>query len=179
MASKYSPLPELIDGPDGYKILPPGRHTCSFSQFESRFVTERIVDHARRSRILEDFLAYRDQQLRCGLVVTSYWIDGSFTSDKVDPGDIDITSLVDGNASRPAGDFASWLNPKDYWKVFVHPHVERTLLVDGFAIVKYPDAAPQELLDNYLKMRGYWDDWWQRSRNTGDRESKGYVEVRF
>lgn len=145
--------------------------------FADRFAHSRTVDSARRERILTDFLTYRDQQLRCGLAVTSYWIDGSFTSDKIDPGDIDITAIIDGSASTPVDDFDDWLLPGDRWKTLPHPRVGRTLLVDGYAVVKVPDNHPSSA--GYQQLRGYWDDWWQRCRATGEQESKGYVEVRF
>lgn len=177
MTTLGTELPDFIEGPDGYGVLPHGRYTCSFDMFAHRFVHCRSVDNARRSQILSDFLEYRDQQIRCGITVTSYWIDGSFTSDKLDPGDIDIVAVVDGTASTPVEDYHDWLNPRDRWKTLPHPRVGRTLLVDGFAVVKVPDEHPA--CHNYLQMRGYWDDFWQRSRATGEQESKGYVEVRF
>lgn len=158
-------------------MLPRGRYTCSFDVFARRFVHNRTVDKARRNQILDDFVAYREQQLRCGIVVTSYWVDGSFTSDKLDPGDIDITAIVDGTGSTPVDDYDDWLNPRDKWKTLPHPRVGRTLLVDGYAVVKMPDNHPE--CEVYQRMRGYWDDWWQRSRATGEQETKGYVEVRF
>lgn len=177
MANTGTGLPDFIDGADGYRVLPPGRHPCSLDDFADRFAHERTTDRVRRQLILDDFLTFRDQQLRCGLAIISYWIDGSFTSDKIDPGDIDITTVVDGPASAPIDDFADWLNPKDRWKTLPHPRVGRTLLVDGYAVVKVPDNHPT--CADYLRTRGYWDDWWQRSRATGEVERKGFVEVRF
>ncbi|PBC35375.1 hypothetical protein CJ179_48120 [Rhodococcus sp. ACS1] len=116
-------------------------------------------------------------QLGHGLKVLSYWIDGSFTSSKLNPGDIDITALIDGVASAPTAGYDDWVNPADKWKTLVHPLVGRTINVDGYGIVKAPDGTPAA--NTYRSMRGYWDDWWQRCRSTGEEMSKGYVEVVF
>jgi hypothetical protein len=61
------------------------------------------------------------------------------------------------------------------WQHKIHPDVGKLLRVDGFAIVKAPDSHPG--IEDYYRLRGYWDDWWQRSRTTGAALTKGYVEV--
>ncbi|WP_157788855.1 DUF6932 family protein [Rhodococcus rhodochrous] len=169
-------IPDFVAGPDGYSVLPPGRWTCTTDDFKARFV-QGLPDAPRRKQIIEDLEEYQRQQQACGLVVTSYWIDGSFTSAKLNPGDIDVTAIIDGAASSPTGNAHHWINPGSQWKSIPHPDVGRTLLVDGFAVVKVPDGHPA--MSDYQQMRGYWDDWWQRCRGTGEAESKGYVEVRM
>jgi len=52
-----------------------------------------------RQSLVDDLDTYWDQQTRHGLVVTSYWIGGSFVSDKDQPGDIDFTAVIDGGSS--------------------------------------------------------------------------------
>lgn len=168
-------IPDFVDGHDGYGILPPGRHTCTAQEFEDRFVSG-LPDEPRRRQIFQDLEEYQVQQSRRGLSVISYWIDGSFTSAKLNPGDIDITAVVDSGTSQPAPDWQDWFSPGDHWKVNIHPEVQRPLLVDGFGILKVPDEHPAAR--EYLELRGYWDDWWQRCRGTGPATSKGYVEVK-
>jgi hypothetical protein len=51
--------------------------------------------------LLNDLDTYADQQARHGLVVSSYWIGGSFVSGKNRPGDLDFTAVIDGSASSP------------------------------------------------------------------------------
>ncbi|WJJ11496.1 hypothetical protein P9990_23545 [Prescottella equi] len=169
-------LPDFIAGVDGYEVLPTGRWTCTEQCFIDRFVTD-LPDSQRRKEIFDDFTQYRAMQAQAGLVVISYWIDGSFTSGKLNPGDIDVTAVIDGENSAPKPGYEDWMTPMDKWKSLVHPEVGRTLLVDGYSIVKTPDSHPN--ISAYHQMRGYWDDFWQRSRGTGEAASKGYVEVMF
>jgi hypothetical protein len=128
-----------------------------------------------RKRLFDDLDDYAEQQARHGLVVLSYWIGGSVVSDKGRPGDIDVTAVIDGPASRPDAGVGDWLNPGRTWQQNIHPDVGKLLRVDGYAIVKQPDTHPR--LADYYRLRGQWDDWWQRSRATGASLTKGYVEV--
>jgi hypothetical protein len=170
--SKLPSLPPLIPGPDGYSVPPPGRWTCSRAQFEAEFMIGRAPI---RRRLVEDLDTYWNQQTRHGLAVLSYWIGGSFVSDKAQPGDIDVTAIIDGAASVPDKSAADWINPRRRWKTQIHPEVGRLLLVDAFGLIKYPDRHPR--LPDYHRLRGHWDDWWQRSRATGEALTRGYVEV--
>ena len=43
-----------------------------------------------RRKLIEDLDVYADQQKKNGLVVTSYWLAGSFVSSKTSPGDIGV-----------------------------------------------------------------------------------------
>lgn len=165
-------LPALIPGPDGHAVLPPGRWTCTRSEFESTFVRP---DVAVRRRLIEDLDTYADLQQRHGLVVSTYWIAGSFVSSKASPGDIDVTAVIDGAASTPASGALDWMTPKHKWQHQIHPDAGRLLRVDGYSITKVPDGHPA--LDDYYRLRGYWDDWWQRCRVTGAKLARGYAEV--
>ncbi|MFR9751348.1 DUF6932 family protein [Nocardia sp. 004] len=168
-------IPDYIEGFDGYEVLPPGRYTCNRDEFKERFV-QNLPDSERRMQIFEDLEEYQKQQLACGLIVISYWIDGSFTTNKLNPSDIDITAIIDGAASSPTPVADDWINPADCWKNNAHPSVGRTLLVDGYGVVKLPDTHPD--VKKYHELRGYWDDWWQRCRGTNEATRKGYVEVK-
>ncbi|GAJ83640.1 hypothetical protein NBRGN_065_00360 [Nocardia brasiliensis NBRC 14402] len=167
-------LPDLVAGAEGYSVLPPGRWTCTRDEFRQQFVNN-LPDSTRRKQLTEDLDEYRRQQQACGLVVMSYWIDGSFATAKLNPGDIDITAIVDGSASQFTPAARDWLNPGPRWKSLAHPNVGRTLLVDGYSVVKLPDQHPEAWV--YHMLRGKWDDFWQRCRATGEATSKGYVEV--
>ncbi|WP_435405283.1 DUF6932 family protein [Mycolicibacterium hippocampi] len=170
--SRRPPLPSLQPGPDGYSVLPPARYTCTRRQFERKFVRGNRF----REELVEDLDIYRRQQAKRGLVVSAYWVGGSFVSDKDQPGDIDFTALIDGAASTPdPAAIRDWTNPGKKWARQIHPDVGRLLRLDAYGIVKYPDGDPR--LQSYHELRGYWDDWWQRSRKTGQSLSRGYLEV--
>lgn len=109
-------------------------------------------------------------------MVSAYWIGGSFVSGKDRPADIDFTAIIDGGSSTPdSSALADWTNPAKKWAHQVHPDVGRLLQLDAYGLVKLPDRHPG--MDDYHQTRGYWDDWWQRSRATGEALARGYVEV--
>lgn len=166
-------LPALIRGPEGHDVLPPGRWTCTRSEFEAVFV--RRPDEGVRRKRIEDLDLYADLQKRKGIAVTSYWIAGSYVSTKTTPGDIDITAVIDGAASNPTSGANDWITPKARWQHQIHPEAGRLLKVDGYSITKVVDSHPGA--DDYYRLRGYWDDWWQRCRITGSKLARGYVEV--
>lgn len=169
----------MVRGADGYDVLPRGRHTCTLPQVKELFVADR-PDAAWRGQLLDDFVAYLDVLRGLGLEVDSVWLDGSFISGKVNPGDIDMSPVIDAARSNP--DAAAlpdlehrWIVPKDRWKREPVPGLGRTVRLDVYGFVKVPDEHLAR--DGYIALRGLWDDWWQRSRVTGQSLVKGYVEV--
>ena len=166
------PLPPLQPGPEHRRSLPPGRWSCTRAEFEKVFLRP---DRATRQRLIDDLDVFAGQQAKHGLVVSAYWIGGSFVTGKLHPGDIDFTAVIDGTASTPDAGAGDWLNPGKRWQHQVHRDIGRLLLVDAYALVKLPDAHPRN--PDYHRLRGQWDDWWQRSRATGEALARGYVEV--
>lgn len=148
-------LPPMNPGPEGYDILPPGKHQCSFKEFYKTFVTGHSGDTQRRRKIIEDFLWVYRRQASIGLSVSSYWFDGSFVSGKPYPSDIDFVSHIDGATSNPVEDPHPWLNSGDTFQHTVAPGADRKLLVDVFALVKLPDDAPRACLVKIWG--GVWD----------------------
>lgn len=167
----------MVPGPDGYEVLPPGKHQCTFAEFYDRFVTSHGGDINRRQQIMEDFLWIYRRQADIGLTVTSYWFDGSFVSGKPTPGDIDFVTLVDGPASSPTEDPLPWISSSSRFQHVPPPGTERCLLVDVYSLIDMGEAASSEQIREYETMRTYWDDWWQRTRPTAAKHAKGYVEV--
>lgn len=167
-------VPALVDGADGYRVLPVGRYTVPMSDVSRHFIEGR-PDQEHRARLWRDFEEFTRGQLKSGLKALSFWLDGSFISGKSYPNDIDFTTIVDGLASQPIGLYDSYLNCGPAWQKKPHPELGRTLAIDAYAIVKGSDGDPAHAA--YLSGRGYWDDWWQRSRATSEELSKGYLEV--
>lgn len=128
--------------------------------------------------------------LQSAVTVHAVWIGGSFTTSKLDPGDIDVTYIVNADEIRR-------LQGEEELKIigiFNTPgrvKSEFTLDVDSFLIPWecVPSPAPpghSTLQDIYYWARGHWDDWWQRERQ-GPKDSppgppdtvvrRGYLEV--
>lgn len=178
---RLMPLPALVPGPDGYDALPRGRHTCSMDDVIESFVAGRS-DEAHRSALLADLQAYLGRLRDIGLVLDSLWLDGSFTSGKVNPQDIDCSPVVDAAVSNPDPSeiprlFDVWIHPRDRWKRAGVPGLGHTVALDIYGFVKVPDGHPGT--DASLATRAHWDQFWQRSRPTGQAHVKGFAEVIF
>ncbi|GAA3816412.1 hypothetical protein GCM10022273_28960 [Cellulomonas soli] len=172
-------LPTLVPGADGYPVLPRGRYTVTMSDVRDNFVVARS-DGAWRGQLMDDLERYIELLDRLGLALDSVWLDGSFISGKVTPGDIDCSPVIDAARSAPDPSITAdlndmWIAPRNRWKHEPVPGIGRTLNLDIYGIVKVPDAHPGH--GTYAALRGHWDDWWQRSRATGETLAKGYVEV--
>lgn len=168
-------IPDLIAGPQGHLVLPPGRHPCTESELIQTFITGR-PDEADRDEIYQDWWEFREQQKRTGLEVLKFWVDGGFASHKVGTKDIDFCSIFDGDCVPP--DLAQadpWMEPGDRWQHEPAPAIGRPLRVDAFSIVKLGYADPGAV--QYAALIRGWHDFWQRSKVTGDSAVKGYLEV--
>lgn len=148
-------------------VLPTGRHSCSASDIKLALVDRFGVDSIR-SVIFAEWKSHR-AALRSLGSVEFQWVNGSFVTDKVNPGDIDIVTFFNG----PAFD----LLPR--WK----QHVIQELTngkgsvaythVDASLAFFYPKTT--RMYDSYKSDRAYWDAKYSRSR---DFVAKGYLEVR-
>lgn len=86
------PIPPLTQ----FGVLPAGRHDCTLDEIEAVYTLT-----AHRQALWADlrgFLAWADPQPK----PTSIYFDGSFTSDKTTPSDVDVVFDLDGcdNATR-------------------------------------------------------------------------------
>jgi hypothetical protein len=170
-------------------MLPIGRYECTEEEVESAFVShERYVASTTRQSIWNDWETARDT-LRSLVKVHEVWIAGSFTTNKLDPGDIDVLFIVSGEEydqlqgqeKAMANLFASGGTGAAY----------HNLQVDSYILpwkcFPAPNLTDQSEIE-YFAGRGYWDDFWLRSRS-GPKGSpptpmdaipkRGYLEVKF
>ncbi len=169
-------------------LLPLGRHPCTQAEVEQSFVTAATFSSSTtRAAIWHDWQR-ASLLLQQAVKVHAAWIGGSFTTKKVDPGDIDVTFLINGDDYRkrtPAD--------KQVVALFAHSQVKSALglNVDTYTVSWHcvPDPAlANGLHRTYFLDRGHWDDWWQRQRVTPKGEPpiaedtpprRGYLEVPF
>lgn len=173
----------------GNHVLDLGRHPASLGEIESRFVNDpAFAGSSTRAAIWQEFIS-ATELLRRNVSVAAVWIGGSFTSTKLDPGDIDCTYLID---VQHAVDAHSDPARAGVLAQFATPNSLKPLgyRVDHFICVwrDVPDPAivPRTGPEwDYYRMRGHWDDWWQRERvspaGTFARDDalprRGYLEV--
>lgn len=95
----YTMIPPL--SPEG--LSPPGRHTCTTETVRLHFVD--TFSMTNRRQLYDEWLAYTNR-LQALLRVKSLvqWVDGSFVTDKPNPGDLDVVTFLPYTAYEPAED---------------------------------------------------------------------------
>ena len=142
-------------------LLEPGLYDVPFDGLKeilTKLLVRPFADSRHRELLLEHLLALLTEVRSVG-IFTEAWIDGSFVSDKEEPGDIDIVLWYN---------VASSLSPREL-------RTYRELLDSDFMMFRYG-------CDVYLaangndKQRRYWKNWFGYDR-TG--HPKGIVRVLF
>lgn len=186
-------IPTLVS--DGtVDLLPHGRHHVALADVEQRFVlAPQFVSSTTRAAIWNEF-GDALELLRSAVRVHAVWLSGSFLTSKVDPQDIDALFLISGRDYMQAA-------PADRQIVasFVDTEpdaVGNPVRRHGFARVDSfihewrpwdnPDPKGPDGRLQYCAYRGYWDDFWQRTRKGAKAAAptwrdgipaRGYLEV--
>lgn len=166
--------------PDG--TLPPGRWGTTLPDVETTFVSGR---DPVRAEIMQDFINAL-QLLRRVTPVSRVWIGGSFTTSKTTPSDIDAVFIIrSDHIERAQTDTTSAAILQLY--TGAHRLMNATgLRVDAYMLAWELDGTGQGLAAEYLRWRGYWDDFWERSRSgpksaapvdSDAYQRRGYLEV--
>lgn len=177
----------MLPCPDpGTGLLPRGRYVCTAKEVEIAFVTKNaFAGSSTRRKIWADWTEALGL-LQSSVTVHAAWVGGSFTTSKLDPDDIDVTFIINGEDLRQR-------DPDDQRIVSLFKGNNRVKLqldlrVDSYAFPWEPCApgVGNKIHDEHYGARGYWDDWWQRARQTpkgtpsvrGDAvPRRGYLEV--
>ena len=173
---------------DGANLLVTGRYVATIEEVRERFVTdERFARSVSRAAIFSEW-EEATAALREAVPVAQVWLAGSFTTTKLDPGDIDCLYWLDADQVEAVSDVAA----RNVIGLFAQPNALREefgLRIDSYVAVwrSIPDPALGDHLDwKYYRDRGHWDDFWQRHR-TGPKyappgrpesiQRRGYLEV--
>lgn len=145
-------------------LLPLGRHVCAADEVEIAFVKDiAFAGSATRQGLWGDWNAAL-ATLEGAVTVHAAWLGGSFTTSKMDPDDIDVTFIINGDdyLQRSPAD-------KQVVSLFLgggQVRAQLGLRVDTFVITwqRYLQGPILPVQMEYFGARGYWDDWWQRHR---------------
>lgn len=170
-------------------LLPLGRYPATRREITQRFVdAPEFAASGTRREVWTHWLEATDR-LRTLLPVCAAWLGGSFLTARQDPDDVDAVYLID---TREA--FQLRVRDPDGARVLAvfamgdELRKRSGLRVDTFVLEwpLLPGPVPNALFgQQYLASRGYWDDFWQRTR-TGAKGTldpadalprRGYVEV--
>lgn len=152
-----TPLPNFLST----GLLPAGDHWPTEEEFETRFVN--VAGSTTRIPIYDGFKRHRAELLAAGAPIDSaYALDGSYTTDRRDPRDIDFVVEIDAAVF----DQSMVLQALTAGSI-----LKSTYLCDAYVIPVYaPDHPDFDKLT--VKGRAYWDKFFARDR-TG--RSKGRV----
>ena len=136
-------IPDLDD--DGF--LPEGVHKCAFDELQQRFGGSQRSD--RRSALFVKLVEYI-QELRSTGMVAGLVVDGSFVTNKAEPGDIDLVLIL-----RADHDFAVDLRPFEY-NVLSR---RRVLKRYAFDVLVARENSPEllEYVEFFQQIRGVTD----------------------
>lgn len=148
--------------------LPVGRHESNPAEVEQRLV-QTFPLSVTRPDLYRGWRARR-QAVSHIVPIDMEWVDGSFTTSKRDPGDVDVATFIEG-------DLLDQLQPDDMQRLsgaLVGLGVKLRFGCDAYLVPVRPSTHPLAKL--YQLYRGYWDHWWSHSKEDGT--EKGYVSVR-
>lgn len=156
------PVPPFND--DG--LLPEGRHPATVEEVKAALV-DAFEGSATRAAIFGYWLELRTalQEL---VPVHAQWLDGSFTTDKPDPADLDLVTVIDG----PAFDELPRHQRLLVGSLIEGTYTEQFWACDSNPLALYPDGDLGHHASVVVKDR--WDSYFGHTREGG---VKGFVEV--
>lgn len=155
-------IPEFGDG----GLLPAGRHEATVDEVRSALV-EAFEESSTRAAIFSYWLDLREALAEL-VPVRSQWLDGSFTTDKLDPADLDLVSVIDG----PAFDELPRHRRLLVASMIEGTYTEQFWSCDSNPLLRYPEGD----LGHHASVvvAGRWESYFGHTR---DGAEKGFLEV--
>jgi hypothetical protein len=138
---------------DGHGNLPSGDYWPAESDFEARFVA--VHGSASREQIYNGFKHHRAELVAAGVDGDApSLLNGSYTTSKLDPGDIDLVVEVDADA---------FMQSARQQELLRGPENKPEFSCDAYPLLVLPADHPQyEQIT--VKGRSYWHKWFARDR---------------
>lgn len=171
-------------------FLPLGRYLTDLASVKAEFVSSpSYATSTRRSDIWDEFES-ATTELRRIVPVCSVWISGSFLSVKSEPDDLDVMYWCEDrhiDAIDPGR-----TSDLQVLQAFAQNQLRAALGLRIDTRIGYWHARPEPAFTNspsdrqYTIMRGFWDDFWLRTRSGGKTDppvradaipKRGYLEV--
>ncbi len=140
--------------------LPPGDFLPSKAEFERRFV--ETGDHQQRTSIYRGWNVRRQELVRAGIPTASrQLLNGSYTTAKETPGDVDIAVEVPLSGSAA---LATFTLDHPIAKLLLGPLMKSTYHCDAYPIFTLPKSDP-EYAAVTVRAIEYWTKWFGRCRS--------------
>lgn len=168
MTSKFDAIPKS----DKLGNLPPGCYKADPNKFKSHFVDNHSGSVTRQS-VFDGYQKYCHRIVETDSAINQ-WIDGSFTTDKIDPGDIDLFTIFDGTKLNDDLDMYNEVN-----ELISATLMKNTYKCHGFGVCKYPEEM-EVLHQVYKEKKEFYLDYWKTDKKMmkeyGIKIEKGVIE---
>ena len=177
-------IPNLIDN-----ILPAGCHDCSIIEIKEKFVRDFPDSNSRNSRFsgFVEYSKYICNNVKC---TRRQLINGSFTTGKADPYDIDFLLVINNNLTLEEFHFLEEeiieerRRKREYqlMKIDVKnglKDINELYCCDAYFMIKR-EPHEGELYKDYLKEKAYWLNIFGHTREdmvTGKKTPKGIINL--
>lgn len=146
--------------------LPAGFIASELKEFEERFVDD-FQDSTTRQEIFNGYVRYSGK-LNTLNVATIQWVNGSYTTSKINPEDIDFVTHIDAIELDELG---KELQEK-FTKLTDKSRAKSECRCDVYFIAVYPPENP-ELYESTKEDIEYWSKWFAHDR---ENNPKGIIE---
>ena len=136
---------------------------ATLREIRRRFVSE-FQDDSKRSEIFEGWMKYRTEFNKLGLEYHT-WVDGSFTTNKYAPGDIDVALVMDGDKV----DQLRGAKRRRYKELFDVDEMKRLYFVHPQQLPMWPFGHP--LFEDGSLGHGYWTRVFGTARGIGSHKA--------
>ena len=171
-------IPSFVDIGASRNVLPYGRYLASMDEAKSRFAPET---DANRLAIWEEFCKHAALARSAFGKVAGVWIGGSFITSEEVPHDIDVVYFVTEEAYKNA------VNTQQ-GRFVISLLLQKQVLPDGMKpkvdayLVTVPPTQYVNDRSDYMSNRGYWDQFWSKTRFENGNErwlypAAGYLQV--
>lgn len=134
---------------DDNGFLPPGCFSSTLKGFKCRFVLD-FTNSKTRAEIFNEYIGYANHLSTYNFTINK-WIGGSYVSNKLDPGDVDIVILFD------AIKYNSHPERGEIHNLFLRFHGYPQLLHHSMYIAVYPKSDPRYELITKVEVKKWHD----------------------
>lgn len=159
------------------RVLPLGRYSCSLDDIRERYVPD---GDENRSAIWDGLLTVVNLVKETVGSIAELWIGGSFITSEEIPHDIDVVFFFKEECLKSVDSRGAFLLNR--LSGSYGPDRKVNNLVDSYMMVVPPTEFENDADRGYTPWRGYWDQFWSKTRFENDDErwlypSAGYLEV--
>lgn len=170
-------IPELVDIGAKRRVLPLGRYSCSLDDIRKRYVPD---DDENRSAIWDGLLTVVNLVKETIGSIAELWIGGSFITSEENPQDIDVVFFFKEDRIKSVDSRGAFL--LNLLSGRYGSDLRISSYVDSYMIVVPPTEFENDTKQGYTPWRGYWDQFWSKTRFEDDDKrwlypAAGYLEV--